>query len=262
MNWQRHEFPDIAMRLPWGTRMAVLLRAEYPILLAAAAAMTAAGTGLSMAGNAKANDQINDMRNAELLRQKGYQNEADTEFQDSLSKSTAPGAQEAIDSGAENRLAAYSNLRNATAGLTETPGRNQPIGTSAGGASARADANQRATNAAWSNLQGAARANLGGYSDWGLQDNIKNRRANQNLAITAGKARSSASVLPMEISDAQHAGDSLNAWGQLASALGTVAGMGAAVGLGGAAVAGSGAGGAALSQTGQDFSSAWGAALN
>jgi hypothetical protein len=70
-----------------------------------------------MAGNAKANDKMESMRDAELLRQRGYQQEADATFQESLKKSDVAGAQESIDTGATERQNAYANLRNATAGL-------------------------------------------------------------------------------------------------------------------------------------------------
>lgn len=209
----------------------------YPILLAVAAAATAAGTGLSMAGDAKSKNQAEQMRDAELLRQRGYQKEADATFNNSLKKSDVTGAQQTIDTGAADRQNAYNNLQNATQPLTTTPGRNQPVGAEAAGAGARTSASQQATNAAWSNLQGAARAKLGGYQDWGLQSNIKDRRAGQDLGITASKARMSANVLPLEMADAARAGDSLRAWGSLASALGTVAGMAGAVGMGAAGAA-------------------------
>lgn len=248
-------------RMPLGTPLDVLIRAEYPILLAAAAALSAAGAGMSMAGNAKANSEMDAKRNAELLRQRGYQAEADAQFATSLDKSDVETADQQIDTGAAQREAAYANLRNATSGLTTTPARNQPVGEQASGAAARTTSSVQATNNAWTNLQGAARARLGGYQDWGLQSNIKDRRASQDLGITATKARQSANVLPLEMQDAAHAGDGLKAWGQLVGALGAVAGMGAAVGAGSAAA---GSGNAALgagSGTGAEFSNAWASAL-
>lgn len=233
----------------------------YPILLAAAAALSAAGAGMGMAGQAKANREMDARQNAELLRQRGYQEEADATFNQSLDKSDRPQADEAIDAGAAQRQAAYTNLRNATYSLTTTPGRNQPVGETTAGAADRTSASVAATNSAWSKLQGAARAKLGGYQDWGLENDIKDRRANQDLGITSTQARRSANVLPIEMQDASHSGDGLQAWGQLVSALGAVAGMGAAVGAGGAAAgAGAGsAGGTSAMNVTPEMMTAWGA---
>lgn len=208
----------------------------YPLMLAAAAA-TAAGTGMQMAGAAQARGAMNDARAAELSRQKRYQDEASAEFSKSLKKSDRATADEQMQAGADRRSAAYQALAASPVGqpLPTRPGSDGAVtDTGTAGAAARTKANATATANAWSRLVGGAQARLGGGEDWQLEQGIKNAEANRNLAITSSNARGSANILPWEMEEASHAGDGLKGWGQLVSALGSVAGIGAATAPGSA----------------------------
>ena len=71
--------------------------------MVAALALTGAGMGLQAAGDAKSKRAMNDAQNAELLRQKGYQQEADTAFQGNLKKSGRDTADTETQQGAARR---------------------------------------------------------------------------------------------------------------------------------------------------------------
>lgn len=210
--------------------------------MVAALALTGAGMGLQAAGDAKSKRAMNDAQNAELLRQKGYQQEADTAFQGNLKKSGRDTADTETQQGATRRLGEMQRVQ--SAGAIAPLAAERAGSTSAAGATARTAATVQASNSAWSKLVGEARAKLGGADDWELGQGIRNNRTNQDLGIASSKARGSAAVLPVEMTAAHHKGDALRGWGQLASALGSVAGMyGAttatsAVGQGGVASAG------------------------
>jgi hypothetical protein len=230
----------------------------YPVALVAGLALSAAGTGLSMAGDAKSKSAMNDAQNAELLRQKGYQQEADAAFQGNLKKSGRDTADTETEQGATRRMAEFNRV-NAAAGTSAPLASERAGGSSAAGAAARTAATTQASNSAWSKLTGDARAKLGGADDWELNQGIRNNRAGQDLGIASSKARGSAAVLPVEMVAAQHKGDALRGWGQLASALGSVAGMYGAT----TAVSAAGQGGVASAggvKTLYDAPSAWGMA--
>ena len=211
----------------------------YPAILAGLA-LSAAGTGMQMAASSKAKGAMNDAQNAELLRQRGYQEQADASFQQNLAKSKRDTADTEQQAGADRRTAEYGKIAATGAGvaapITQTTSGNATPN-SAAGAAARNKSTVTATGNAWSKLVGNARAKLGGGDDWQLNQSIRNTRANQDLAITAGNARASANILPVEMNAASHEGDALKGWGQLVGALGAVTGMAGSV-AGAAPVAG------------------------
>lgn len=198
----------------------------YPVALVAGIALSAAGAGMQAAGAQKAKGAMNDAQTAELLRQKKYQQEADASFQANLKKSDRGTAEAETQAGADRRAAEYQALDRTATG-TEAPMTATATGTanSAAGAAKRAAGTVSATNNAWSRLVSNARAKLGGADDWQLSQTTRNTRTNQDLAITSSNARGSAAVLPYEMDAASHKGDTLKAWGSLASALGSAVGM-------------------------------------
>lgn len=199
----------------------------YPIALVAGLALSAAGAGMQMAGASKSKSAMNDAQAGELLRQKKFQGEADAAFQSNLDKSKRDTAAMEQTDGANRRTNEYAKIEATGAGVSA------PIATTASGsanpnsAASAASRNRSVVNAsgnAWSKLVGNARARLGGGDDWQLNQAIRNSRTGQDLAVTAGNARSSAAILPYEMQDASHAGDALKGWGQLVGALGAVTG--------------------------------------
>lgn len=205
----------------------------YPLLLAGLA-LTAAGTGMNMAANAGTQSAVANAVAAEQARQKGFQQAANTVAQKSIAASTEPIAQDQIAQGAQARMNAYTQLaaKVPAASTVALPGQTKPGGAVDTDPTGRAQAEAAATANAWSNAVGGAQARLGGYEDWGLKQNIKNRQASEQIGVQANLSKGSASVLPFEVAAAQHSNDELSGWGQLVSALGSVAMMGAASGMG------------------------------
>lgn len=208
----------------------------YPILLAAGAAMAAAGAGMGMAGAAESKGAMNEARNAELLRQRGYQEQADKTVQASIGQSTRGVTDKQLAEGEASRNAGYAKVGQVVPGAQSAslPGQNGTVtaGEAGSGPTARAAATASKTANAWGRLVGGAQAKLGSYQDWGLAQRIKDARANSDLSVTNSFARGSANVLPVEMEAASHTGDELAGWGQLVGALGSATGMAGAVGMG------------------------------
>lgn len=126
-----------------------------------------------------------------------------------IGQSTPEYARGQIQQGAANRRQAYSDIANV------------PLG---GGFSAQSHYNPGADNA-YLGLVGDARARLGGYSDWALQQSINNLRNQQALnqvsSFAGGQAKN---VFPLQMYAAQHANDALAAVGQAISSIGGAAG--------------------------------------
>lgn len=217
----------------------------YPIALVAGLALSAAGTGMQMAGASKARSAMNETQSAELLRQRKFKGDADAAFQQNLDKSKRDTAETEQTAGANRRTNEYSKLEATGAGVaapiaTTASGSANP--NSAAGAASRNRSVVKASGNAWSKLVDSARARLGGGDDWQLEQAIRNNRTGQDLAITSSNARSSAAILPYEMQAASHEGDALKGWGQLVGALGAVTGMAGATAGTGAATAGTTAG--------------------
>ena len=196
----------------------------YPLLLPALG-LAVAGTGMQMAGARKARKEMNQTRDAEMARQKGYQREAQQTFNDSLAKSGRDVAATTMENAAQRRVANYNRMERSGGGSPMVVARsNHTVGTTP----------QSASGAAWSRAVAGNQAKLGATGDWQMQQGIKDTRAGQALQITADNARGSARLLPMELDEASHAGDELSGWGQILSAVGQVAGsasMGGKAGL-------------------------------
>lgn len=174
---------------------------------------TLASAGLQAAAAQRAQDEMNAKVRQELLRQKGYQQQAQSTYKQSLGQSTAAKAKEQTAQGANERNAAYQTAQ----AVPLTASAAAPVAN----ASPIAMAGQQAIGAA-----NTARANYMGQENWQLLQAIKNLQANQELGVTSNLARGSAGVLPVELQQAQHAGDSLAGLGQIIGTLGNLYGMG------------------------------------
>lgn len=174
---------------------------------------TLASAGLQAAAAQRAQDEMNAKVRQELLRQKGYQQQAQSTYEQSLGQSTAAKAKEQTAQGASERNAAYQTAQ----AVPLTASAAAPVAN----ASPIAMAGQQSIGAA-----NTARANYMGQENWQLLQAIKNLQANQELGVTSNLARGSAGVLPVELQQAQHAGDSLAGLGQIIGTLGNLYGMG------------------------------------
>lgn len=205
----------------------------YPILLAVAGAMSAAGAGMNMAANAETADAMRKAREAERLRQQGYEKKAVNAWEQSLDQSGRSAADKSLAEGEAQRVNAYNRMSQVPLS-TQTA----PVASAAGPKMVRTpaaatQASLAAVNNAWTKLRGQSRAALGSYGDWGVANYAKNRSAQDELGIASALARGSANVLPLEMEAASRAGDELRGWGSAVGAVGQIAGTAAASGYGG-----------------------------
>lgn len=171
----------------------------------------AAGTGMQIAANAEAASAANAAANAELERQRGYQKRAQGVFDQSLAASTPQAAQQSMTAATEARTQDYAKQRSVP--LSE-------------GASPVADTQRLVSPQAvmgQDRLADAARARLAGYTEWDLQQAIKDMRASQQLGTIGNFAQGSQNVLPLELQDAARRGSGLRSLGQLFSLGGSLA---------------------------------------
>lgn len=197
-----------------------------------AAALAAAGAGLQVAGSVKSKNEMERKVRAELLRQKGYQAQAQSAYQQNADQNTAPKAEGEISTGAGERQAAYEKAQAIPLTAGQAPVVSTPVSMA-----------QLATLGS----SNQARAGLAGYDQWGLNRALQNMRTQQSLGTINNFSLGSNNLLPMELQQASHKGDGLNQIGQLVGLAGMlVGGAGALSGAGSANAAGTaGAQGAA-----------------
>lgn len=181
-----------------------------PLLMAAAAA------GTQMAASQKSKSAMNRATQAELDRQKKFQEQSRNVFNESLQQNQRPVVEGAVQKATNDRVGQYEALQA------------QPI-----------------SNASTSQVEGASnvrnmvdrnamsrgnrtRAKLTGYDSWLLDNSIKDIRANQQQRFIGDASRQSQNLLGGELQDASHAGDTLSGISQLLNLAGTVYGLGSA----------------------------------
>lgn len=135
----------------------------------------------------------------ELARQGRYRGEAFSVFENAAPGRSAETAREQIGAGAQNRQEQFQRIGQTQLGFGAGP---------------------TARDTAALNLAGQARANLGGYSDWQLDQMIANIRAQDELNRISNFAAGTAQVFPYRQYEAQHSQDDLAALGGLISSIG------------------------------------------
>ena len=172
--------------------------------------------GLSMAGNAVAQKQMNATRAQAVAKNASLARESNAVFKTSLSKSGADTAAQQVDAGAAQRGTIWNALQQAS----------QPVASALPATASNAKTVQGSSGAdAWNKLTSKAQAKEGGYSDWQTQQAVKNAEADRQQSMINNFARADASLLPTELQVASAAGDKLGAWGSIVGSLGTLAGM-------------------------------------
>lgn len=127
----------------------------------------------------------------------------------SIAQASPASAQAMMQQGAGARRQAYSDIGKV------------PLGS---GFSPMSNFNPSASDA-YLGLVGDARAKLGGYSDWAVQQAINNLRNQQRLnQITSFAGGQAKNVFPLQMYAAQHDQDALAAIGQAISSVGGAAG--------------------------------------
>lgn len=197
-----------------------------PLTIASLVA-TAAGTGLSLAGQAKAQSATNDAISAEQARQQALDSQSNASFQDILGQMGASDQKQLLDQSAAERV---TNFQNALAGDPSQP---------AGAASLNAGAPKVIQGEVGKALSKAGRrssgiqargAKLGGEGDVSSFRNILFGDLSRRLGTTAGFKAGSSGVLPLELQDARSKGGTLRGFGDILNAVGMVSGLGAIAG--------------------------------
>lgn len=199
-------------------------------LAVASLALTAAGTGASMAGAHKADKAQQEAQGAEILRQQKYRDESQKYFNQSLGQSSEPAATQTInDAAAKNAAALNSVVGPQNVQAPTASAEPKVINTELGNRLSQANTFNR--------QQGTAEGRLQGYGDWNLSNALNNAEASRQIGLRGNLMQGSAQVLPYEMQAAAHKGDNLRTLGTVLSSLGSVAGLGASMGVGAPAVA-------------------------
>lgn len=183
-------------------------------------ALAVVGTGLSMAGAARARSAMNKTRSAYAAKTAELDRQSDEIFKKSLAKSRPQDAQEALQKGEADRVNAWEALQQASTPIASALPASGTTDTATGKNAKRAGS----AAATWNQLNAKAAAKQGAYGDWQTQQALKDSDASQQLSVVNNFARGNAAILPGQLESASHAGDGLSAWGSIVSSLGSIAG--------------------------------------
>lgn len=176
----------------------------------------AAGTGLQMhAASEEKNAQEKAVQD-EMLRQSQYQRKATQEYQNSVMKGTPEQVKRNMVSDTATREAELNKATNASLGGSSA----LPTSTET----------QKAGQVQQGQESAAARAKMGAYSDYDLEQWIKNLRSQQRIGMLGDFAGHSQNILPFALQDAARSHATERMGGQLLGALGSLAGAGSAAG--------------------------------
>lgn len=189
-----------------------------------ALALTAAGTATQAAGARRAQKAMTGAAVAESYRQKGFRDESQALFEESLSKQ---------DAGSQNKRLADAVVERqeaAEASQAKEPIAEVPVQ----GGAPQVVADETSARVAQGNISALREARLAaalqGYGDVQLGNALLNTRYGQKQANIAGFMRDSAGVLGTELEAAARKGDKLKAAGQGLQALGAIVGTAGAMG--------------------------------
>ena len=183
---------------------------------------TLAGLGLALAGagtSAYANNQIqnkeNDLASQELAHQQGFQKQAQAAVGQNIQNSGAQQAKQNQQQGAQQFLNASKMAQLPQLGLTAAdPSQNV-------GASNVAQASQQAENELGQN----ANAQLQGYTNVRLQNQLGNLQTGNQLGMIDSNARAWTNALPLQLQQAAGSEQGLQALGSLLGTAGQVVGL-------------------------------------
>lgn len=191
------------------------LAAALPYIALAA---SVAGTGMQMAGAAKARRAMESTRAEFAAKQKKLEERANAEFQANLDKNTRGNVDRQLQAGEENRQNIWEDLNKTS----------QPIASAlqATGSNTTNKSASRANAAAqtWNQLNAKSKSAGGAFGDWKTNQGIENADTAQKLGVTNNFSEGEARLLPLELDVASHSGDQLSAWGGIVGTLGSIAG--------------------------------------
>lgn len=172
-------------------------------------ALSAAGAGTQAVASSNENNAMNNAIGAELARQNQFSNQAKGVFNQSLGQSGVPAANQQIQQGAQQSLGTLASLPSAAFSLP------QGIGATNTGNNAGANT-QNALNV----NSNQANAGLQGYSNYGLQQYLKDLQAKNSLGVINNNAQGWANILPYQLQNAATSQQGLTDIGSLLGAVG------------------------------------------
>ena len=207
-------------------------------LAIAGLALSAIGTGMSMAANEQSKSAISAARARAVAKQEEINKKAQAATQKNINANTLDQANADMATGAGTRKTAWDELQLAS----------QPIASAlpaTGATDPTSKAQKRSTSSGntWNDLNATAAAREGGYSDWQTTQAGRNADTGRQLSVLNNFAQGNARLLPTELEVASHAGDALSGWGHIVSTIGSIssmAGSSGSFGSSGAAVADTG----------------------
>lgn len=198
--------------------------------ITASIALAAAGSVAQAAGVRKAQKAQAGAQEAERIRQKRYQSEADARASENLAATNKDATDKGMDKSKAEREAASAKAVSEVQAPLAPSGENLAGDQTANAVIDAETAKQASKGLGFALQQGSAKANLASLNDVMFQNAISNARANQDIGRIANFARGSADVLPIELEAAARRGQGLRTLGSLLSAGGQVVGMGAGAG--------------------------------
>lgn len=126
-------------------------------------------------------------------RQQGFRDQGGQIMQGAIPGQGARQAQADLDAGAANRRALYNTVDATPMSFA------QPYQQGTGSA----------RDAAWASMRGAARANLGAYNDWALNNTLRSIQTQESIKRLADTAAGDAGVYPYKAYQAAHSNDDL-----------------------------------------------------
>jgi hypothetical protein len=177
--------------------------------------LTLAGTAASEYANVSARNKMNDTVSAEEAQQQQYQKQAQNVLQQSIAQSTPAAAQQQIGQGQQQLAGLISNTQ-AVPMSASMP--------SISSSSALGDVNSK-TNAAKAQMSNTAASNFGGYSNYGLQQYLKDLQAKSQLGVINQNASGWANILPAQLQQASQSQSGISDLGTLLSTAGKLGGV-------------------------------------
>jgi hypothetical protein len=193
-------------------------------------ALTAAGTAAQAQGQRRAQKAMTGAREAERIRQKGYQSESDAILAKSMDNADKTNQDQQEAKALSERQVAAEKATSEVRAPVEATGENLAGDQTANAVINTEQANQAAKSLGYAGQQGGAKAKLLSFNDLNFNNAIANARAAQDHSRIAGFAKGSSDVLPVELEYASHKGDGLKTLGSALQIAGTIAGIGAGAG--------------------------------
>lgn len=179
----------------------------------ASLALTTGGAVANGVANSNIRGKMNNLVGQELARNQGFQKQASNVFNQSFANSTPAAAQQQIGQGQRHLAGLIGNAQTVpiTTSLPSISGTNDRD------VSARTQMSNKETS------------NFGGYSNYGLQQYLKNLDTNANLGLIGNQAQQWANILPTQLQQAQQSQGGLQTLGSLLGTAGMLTGIGSAV---------------------------------